>query len=641
MKKLLFLIPVLLICNFAHAQFFRDMYVDHIYPLRNVSDSVIKMTADTFDLTGNMKVSGSVIIANPSSSINLGGSIEIGGTLSAGDSMLVGGPAIFDGTTNFTGSVGLTTLSFDSLFIGSDRFISGSINDKTVNIGFYAGWGNSETYQTALGMKAGYNNSGRYQTATGYQAGYNNQGTRQTAYGYGAGSGNTASMQIALGDWAGESNQGSNQLAIGSSAGYNNTAAYQIAVGSASGTGNLGGYQIAFGYQAGYGNAGNDQTAIGYQAGYGNTGQNKISIGYSAGFGSIGDRSICIGDNAGRLNSGAKNIALGYYSGATITGDSNIFIGSWAGYLSTGNNCTFIGSHAGEGNNANNVYAFGDSAAFANTLSDMFYFGKGDSASAPIVIIGNTRIRLNIPTHINTATIDNLSTQIIDVSDSMYCENIKRNEADSGMISFPGNNAVTISTDNYNLSTSYIMLGRPFIYLEQYGGDSLDNYMYFEGDNGIDMYSGNSNTNLNTELILKPDGIKLTGNVTIDDTLTVGYIAPSNVLSYYSYVALLDQSGENAPTATVLYCDFPDTATYDVHFVYSAVGQYQIHYENGSVNKSKTVVFFTNAHYPLVSYVANPTAANFVDIFTYDFSVANTYVDEKLDDASIEIRIYK
>ncbi len=124
------------------------------------------------------------------------------------------------------------------------------------------------------------------------------------------------------------------------------------------------------------------------------------------------------------------------------------------------------------------------------------------------------------------------------------------------------------------------------------------------------------------------------------DTLEYDY-AITDSKPYYVWVAMLDQSGTNAPTAQVLECTLPDTALYPVHFVYSAPGEYEIHYENPSIDYSKAIVFITNPHWPDVSYITNASyVSSKILVSTYDHTPSE-YRNNYLEKSPIEIRFYK
>ncbi len=120
MKKILFVLILAAFSLTAKAQIFRNIYINQIYPLMGVSDSVIRITADTSLFNGNVKITGN-LITTASGSTTLPGSAEIGGTLNVTDILTVSGPtslntAEISGTLTVTGKLsGGNILATDSL----------------------------------------------------------------------------------------------------------------------------------------------------------------------------------------------------------------------------------------------------------------------------------------------------------------------------------------------------------------------------------------------------------------------------------------------------------------------------------------------------------------------------------------------
>lgn len=106
---------------------------------------------------------------------------------------------------------------------------------------------------------------------------------------------------------------------------------------------------------------------------------------------------------------------------------------------------------------------------------------------------------------------------------------------------------------------------------------------------------------------------------------------------YKVYTALLTQTGENAPTASVLQNDFGE-----ITFTYVGVGLYTIE-SSGLFTTSKTVALILNheqlADGNAASVEILTSTANLINIITY----ADKYVtpsNEELNNTPIEIRVY-
>jgi hypothetical protein len=118
---------------------------------------------------------------------------------------------------------------------------------------------------------------------------------------------------------------------------------------------------------------------------------------------------------------------------------------------------------------------------------------------------------------------------------------------------------------------------------------------------------------------------------TLDVSIADG-VATMN-LPYKSYVALLNQTGTDAPVATVLENNTGQTFT----FSYDSSGVYFI---NGAFDVSKTFVQFSSTsqgQLQVLSYYIEPT---FIQLFSFVEAGGFILSDDSLINTPIEIRIY-
>lgn len=138
-------------------------------------------------------------------------------------------------------------------------------------------------------------------------------------------------------------------------------------------------------------------------------------------------------------------------------------------------------------------------------------------------------------------------------------------------------------------------------------------------------------------LNLNNNQVKLGGDtsVVIDGNLKADTIFGVTELPYKVYIALLNQTGTNAPTATVLQ----NTLGFDITYGYETAGVYYIYFED-TIYSDKTVFIIGastgcsrsihNAYYstPTMSYLES-----------FDFFV-NDYTNGCFFNTAIEIRVY-
>jgi hypothetical protein len=101
--------------------------------------------------------------------------------------------------------------------------------------------------------------------------------------------------------------------------------------------------------------------------------------------------------------------------------------------------------------------------------------------------------------------------------------------------------------------------------------------------------------------------------------------------SYLKYVALLTQSGTDAPVATVL-----ENTIGNIWFTYDAVGEYSAN-SDGLFGQTKTVMF--------MNQTSGQNGANFLALVTdntiqFATAISGTLADEQLSYCPIEIRVY-
>lgn len=105
--------------------------------------------------------------------------------------------------------------------------------------------------------------------------------------------------------------------------------------------------------------------------------------------------------------------------------------------------------------------------------------------------------------------------------------------------------------------------------------------------------------------------------------------APANQLPYKSYVALLTQTGEDAPVTTVVYNTLSGTPTWD----YQVEGAYRINL-TGEFTVNKTVAFISGANASGVGYTFT------IQYLSVDTIRILSNSDNWLTNTAIEIRVY-
>lgn len=117
----------------------------------------------------------------------------------------------------------------------------------------------------------------------------------------------------------------------------------------------------------------------------------------------------------------------------------------------------------------------------------------------------------------------------------------------------------------------------------------------------------------------------------------IDYINGNNGLGYKKYVALLSQSGTDAPTAIILENTLGVTPT----FVYNTVGQYSI-IATGKFTIDKTAVTISQIDSDAGKRMVYQDDINTINIYSYDSSGSPN--DDSLNDnvayTVIEIRVY-
>lgn len=118
------------------------------------------------------------------------------------------------------------------------------------------------------------------------------------------------------------------------------------------------------------------------------------------------------------------------------------------------------------------------------------------------------------------------------------------------------------------------------------------------------------------------------------DTATGKFVRSPNAKPYKSYVALLTQSGTNAPTAIVLEND----TGLDINWIYSGIGQYDIDFSNiFNRNKTSTSVI---ANYGVVNVSIFGPGWIGLNVRDFDGSFQDGGSSFFLNNSYFEIRIY-
>ena len=107
--------------------------------------------------------------------------------------------------------------------------------------------------------------------------------------------------------------------------------------------------------------------------------------------------------------------------------------------------------------------------------------------------------------------------------------------------------------------------------------------------------------------------------------------------SCYTWVAIMEQAGAAAPTATVVHNDFNETFT----FARTGAGVYTITSPGSKFTANKTVCWFMNGVVPNGVLEANPRAAStaIIDLHAHDL-VTNLHADGVITACSVRIEVY-
>jgi len=261
-------------------------------------------------------------------------------------------------------AAGQVSTGSQAVLIGSHASWASYNNDKTVSIGYYAGFTSSNAEECVnIGAQAGKANTTDYAVHIGSEAGFSQtSGIRNISIGYQAGYSNTTNgSNTNVGYRAGRQNINTGTTNVGADAGY----------------GMNGGYNTNLGYRAGYRNgttqAGQYNVYLGALAAYDGMGSSNNNTGIGGRAmekTTTGSNNTCIGKSSGGyVTTTSDNTFLGYQAGkgktsGTVSGASNVAIGSDCfttmvsasnnvviGYRTlggvgeqTGNNNTFVGN---------------------------------------------------------------------------------------------------------------------------------------------------------------------------------------------------------------------------------------------------------------------------------------------------------
>jgi hypothetical protein len=163
---------------------------------------------------------------------------------------------------------------------------------------------------------------------------------------------------------------------------------------------------------------------------------------------------------------------------------------------------------------------------------------------------------------------------------------------------------------------------------------------------GNEVYTSRLNSSLNVGTNIQNRGtncLAVGNNIVIPESCTNLIVFGSNItadenstgllLNYKSYVALISQSGTSAPSVTIL-----ENTLGDVTFSYVAVGRYEL-ITDGLLTLNKTFALITNSNRGTNSVYQ--TSVNALRLACRDLTVTgNAYMDDALDNTSIEIRVY-
>jgi hypothetical protein len=108
-------------------------------------------------------------------------------------------------------------------------------------------------------------------------------------------------------------------------------------------------------------------------------------------------------------------------------------------------------------------------------------------------------------------------------------------------------------------------------------------------------------------------------------------------LPYKSYVAIVSQSGTNAPTIdTLLENTLGDTIT----FTYANAGEYYINSANNKFTSNKTVIMVTPGRRQLSNVTLGTTIVGNSLLVLYSHVASGTLTNSLISGVSLEIRVY-
>jgi hypothetical protein len=108
-------------------------------------------------------------------------------------------------------------------------------------------------------------------------------------------------------------------------------------------------------------------------------------------------------------------------------------------------------------------------------------------------------------------------------------------------------------------------------------------------------------------------------------------------LPYKSYVAIVSQSGTNAPTIdTLLENTLGDTIT----FTYANEGEYYINSANNKFTSNKTVIMVTPGRRQLSNVTLGTTIVGNSLLVLYSHVASGTLTNSLISGVSLEIRVY-
>lgn len=479
-------------------------------------------------------------------------------------------------------SAGFTTL-ISNMFIAIGHGAGINSNgQESMIIGNGAGRNSQGDYNVIIGRELGANLTGNNNTIIGQEGGNDITGNKNFSYsnqyidGKINGDDNITFNSIFVNgnnniSFNGDTLTGNDNIGMGNNSLRNSQGDYNVGIGWQAGDSINSDYNVALGYRALSYNNKDGGVGIGIDAGYRNTGENLVAIGINAGANNTYDNVIALGrlasaDSSSQfvLSNSVNSIRI---SMANITANRKYYLPNKTGTIALLDDITGGGS-----DNFPTVddTLTGNRFLFSDTYNLLFSHASGNAFT-----LSNTGLSYDIGG--NNAISMN----------SSYNEFKTGNISTYGMLKTTNNTARLYATDGTNTST---VVAHPK-YVELDGKDStviknIDEVAIDTATQHVAVLQGNQLKKVKYNVLKADSTLTITG-----DSISVNL---PKALGYREYVASLVQTGTNAPVATVLFSNLPDSVVWD----YRDVGEYQALYYNGgspiSISGSKVVVSMTN-----------------------------------------------